>query len=169
MCHLIILLLFLKLKFSPFYLLCKPVAIAQYILLQFCIRRTKKTQQLCTCMFDSLFPSLCILMHLLSALSLFLPQTWITQRTTSNHNRPDHTRLSPVTHPPPPLPLSSSLAGCIHQHSAIISFSSNLLCWSVNITPPPLGPDRRPRGSTRWSSKLCLAMPQVREMTEEQR
>lgn len=70
----------------------------------------------------------------------------------------DQTRLSPVIHILPlPLP-------CIHQHSVIVSISSKLLCWSDNLTP--LGLDRRPRGSHHWSSKLCLAMPQVRSTRE---
>lgn len=108
------------------------------------------------------FPPLFILCFMLCTLYLFLPQNWIVQRTTSNHNRPGWAELQT-----PPLPQSSNLAGCIHRHSAIVTFSGNLFCCSGNITPPPLGPDRRPRGSPRGSVKPCLAMPQVRRTTEQ--
>lgn len=96
---------------------------------------------------------------ILILLLCFLPQTWSIQSTTSDRNRPDQVDPSywPVPSPPP-----SSLEGCIHQHPPIVLFTSYLFCWSDNLTPPPLGPDRRPRGSPRWTSKLCLAMPQVR-------
>lgn len=83
---------------------------------------------------------------------------------TEHHIRPQQTRpdqVDPSYWPVPSLP-PSSLEGCIHQHSPIVLFTSYLFCWSDNLTPPPLGPDRRPRGSPRWTSKLCLAMPQVR-------
>ncbi|CAJ1063610.1 CREB3 regulatory factor [Xyrichtys novacula] len=79
------------------------------------------------------------------------PGDW---RTRPDHSRPEHTRLSPVTDPSPLSPSSFS----IHQQTAIVSFGSRLLCSSEDLSP--LGPDRRPRGSPRWSAKLCLAMPQ---------
>lgn len=66
-------------------------------------------------------------------------------KLTKNRTRPQQTRPDQVepnySQSPSPPPL-------------------NLLCWSDNLTP--LGLDRRPRGSHHWSSKLCLAMPQVR-------
>lgn len=44
------------------------------------------------------------------------------------------------------------------QHFVIVSLNSILVCWFENLTQV----DRRSRGSLCWSSKLRLAMPQVR-------
>lgn len=94
--------------------------------------------------------------------------------TDLNHTLPKQTRpgwAQLLTFPPP----SSSLAASTLQHSAnclffvcvffllFFFFYIELFCWSVNITPPPLGPDRRPSGSPRGSATLSLAMPQVRD------
>lgn len=100
---------------------------------------------------------------------LYLCSVFTTDlKHTERHIRPQQTGPDQVdpSHWPVPSPPPSSLEGCIHQHSPIVLFTSYLFCWSDDLTPPPLGPDRRPRGSPRWTSKLCLAMPQVRGTTE---
>lgn len=47
---------------------------------------------------------------------------------------------------------------CLKASSCIVFIKLKGIVLRVNLTP--LGPDRRPRGSPRWSPKLCLAMPQ---------
>lgn len=88
---------------------------------------------------------------------LFLPQAWSIKSATPDHKQPTTGQVEPRYWPfPLPFPL-------INHRSEVVFLSSNLLCWSDNLTPLGLG--RRPRGSPHWSSKLCLAMPQVRGVT----
>ncbi len=162
------LLLFMNCSLVPFFYFALIAKLTVHPLAVWC-ESNKQTLQLwlkCTCMLllTSLFPPLLILILLLSALSLFSPQTWSIQRTTPDHNRPDQIRLSPDTDPtlspsPPPALQAASTSNLRSSPLAVIycadQTTSDHWDWTGDPEVPP-----------RWSSKLCLAMPQVRGTTE---